>query len=81
MSLTDDFTVPMPRAGIPAISIPAGLSEGLPVGFQLASPAFSENRLFDAAYALEQAIGFDSWIGRQDAGPSSQTAGPDAPRR
>ena len=31
----------------------------LPVGFQLAGPAFSENRILDAAYALEQAIGFD----------------------
>ena len=46
-------------AGIPAISMPGGLSGGLPVGFQLAGPAFSENRLLDAAYALEQAIGFD----------------------
>jgi aspartyl-tRNA(Asn)/glutamyl-tRNA(Gln) amidotransferase subunit A len=54
----------MPLAGIPAISIPCGLSEGLPVGFQLASPAFSENRLLDAAYALEQAIGFDGSVAR-----------------
>jgi aspartyl-tRNA(Asn)/glutamyl-tRNA(Gln) amidotransferase subunit A len=60
MYLNDYFTVPMPLAGIPAISIPSGLSAGLPVGFQLASPAFSENRLLDAAYALEQAIGFDN---------------------
>jgi aspartyl-tRNA(Asn)/glutamyl-tRNA(Gln) amidotransferase subunit A len=34
-------------------------SGGLPVGLQLTGPAFSENRLLDAAYALEQAIGFD----------------------
>jgi aspartyl-tRNA(Asn)/glutamyl-tRNA(Gln) amidotransferase subunit A len=60
MYLNDYFTVPMPLAGIPAISIPCGLSEGLPVGFQLTSPAFSENRLLDAAHALEQAIGFDN---------------------
>jgi len=53
------LTVPMSLAGIPAISIPAGLSEGLPVGFQLAGPAFSENRIFEAAYALEQAIEFE----------------------
>jgi aspartyl-tRNA(Asn)/glutamyl-tRNA(Gln) amidotransferase subunit A len=58
MYLNDYFTVPMPLAGIPAISIPAGLSDDLPVGFQLAGPAFSENRILDAAYALEQAIGF-----------------------
>ncbi|MBV9919212.1 MAG: Asp-tRNA(Asn)/Glu-tRNA(Gln) amidotransferase subunit GatA [Solirubrobacterales bacterium] len=59
MYLNDFCTVPMPLAGIPAISIPCGLSGGLPVGFQLAGPAFSENRLLAAAYALEQAIGFD----------------------
>jgi aspartyl-tRNA(Asn)/glutamyl-tRNA(Gln) amidotransferase subunit A len=59
MYLNDFCTVPMPLAGIPAISIPSGLSQGLPVGFQLAGPAFSENRLLGAAYALEQAIGFD----------------------
>ena len=52
MYLNDYFTVPMSLAGIPAISIPSGLSEGLPVGFQLAGPAFSENRLLDAAHAL-----------------------------
>jgi aspartyl-tRNA(Asn)/glutamyl-tRNA(Gln) amidotransferase subunit A len=59
MYLNDFCTGPMPLAGIPAISIPSGLSEGLPVGFQLAGPAFSENRLLGAAYVLEQAIGFD----------------------
>ncbi|HET8976700.1 MAG TPA: Asp-tRNA(Asn)/Glu-tRNA(Gln) amidotransferase subunit GatA [Solirubrobacteraceae bacterium] len=65
MYLNDFCTVPMPLAGIPAISIPSGLSEDLPVGFQLAGPAFSENRLLDAAYALERAIGFDyarAWV-------------------
>ena len=60
MYLNDFCTVPMSLAGIPAISIPSGLSDGLPVGFQLAGPAFSENRLLDAAYALERAIGFDA---------------------
>jgi aspartyl-tRNA(Asn)/glutamyl-tRNA(Gln) amidotransferase subunit A len=59
MYVNDYCTVPMSLAGIPAISIPSGLSEGLPVGFQLAGPAFSENRILDAAFALEQAIGFD----------------------
>ena len=59
MYLNDFCTVPMSLAGIPAISIPNGLREGLPVGFQLAGPAFSENRILDAAHALEQAIGFD----------------------
>ena len=68
MYLSDFFTVPMSLAGIPAISIPAGLSEGLPVGFQLAGPAFSENRILDAAYALERAIGFDGSPARVGAG-------------
>jgi aspartyl-tRNA(Asn)/glutamyl-tRNA(Gln) amidotransferase subunit A len=60
MYLNDFCTVPMPLAGIPAVSIPCGLSEGLPVGFQVAGPAFSESRMLDVAYALEQAIGFDA---------------------
>jgi aspartyl-tRNA(Asn)/glutamyl-tRNA(Gln) amidotransferase subunit A len=61
MYMSDYCTVPMPLAGIPAISIPAGLADpGLPVGFQIAGPAFSENRMLDAAYALEQRIGFDT---------------------
>jgi aspartyl-tRNA(Asn)/glutamyl-tRNA(Gln) amidotransferase subunit A len=59
MYLSDYFTVPMSLAGIPALSIPVGLSDGLPVGLQLAGPAFSENRILDAAHALENAIGFD----------------------
>jgi aspartyl-tRNA(Asn)/glutamyl-tRNA(Gln) amidotransferase subunit A len=59
MYLNDFCTVPMSLAGIPAVSIPCGLSDGLPVGFQLAGPAFSEGRLLDAAYALERAVGFD----------------------
>ncbi|HLH13989.1 MAG TPA: amidase family protein, partial [Solirubrobacteraceae bacterium] len=66
MYLNDYCTVPMSLAGIPAISIPCGLSAssaeggGLPVGLQLAGPVFSENRLLDAAHALELAIGFDA---------------------
>jgi len=69
MYMSDSCTVPMSLAGIPAISIPAGLArpgdgtgapDGLPVGFQIAGPAFSENAILDAAFALEQAIGFDT---------------------
>jgi aspartyl-tRNA(Asn)/glutamyl-tRNA(Gln) amidotransferase subunit A len=59
MYASDVLTVPMSLAGIPAISIPGGLSEGLPVGVQLTGPAFSENRIFEAAYALEREIGFE----------------------
>jgi len=62
MYMNDFFTVPMSLAGIPAISIPAGTAEPdgggpqLPVGFQIAAPAFAEQRLLDAAHALERAI-------------------------
>jgi aspartyl-tRNA(Asn)/glutamyl-tRNA(Gln) amidotransferase subunit A len=59
MYLNDQLTVPMSLAGIPAISIPCGLSHDLPVGLQLAGPVFSENRLLDVAHALEQALAFD----------------------
>jgi aspartyl-tRNA(Asn)/glutamyl-tRNA(Gln) amidotransferase subunit A len=59
MYLNDYCTVPMSLAGIPAMSIPCGLADGLPVGLQLAGPAFSENRMLDAAHALELALGFD----------------------
>ncbi len=64
MYMNDFCTVPMSLAGTPAISIPCGLSDGLPVGFQLAGPAFSEGQLLEAAYALEQAIGFDGSAAR-----------------
>jgi len=70
MYLNDYCTVPMSLAGIPAISIPSGLSDGLPVGFQLAGPAFSENRLLDASYALEQALGFDGSPARNAGVPA-----------
>jgi aspartyl-tRNA(Asn)/glutamyl-tRNA(Gln) amidotransferase subunit A len=68
MYLNDYCTVPMSLAGIPAISIPNGLDGGLPTGFQLAGPAFSENRILDAAFALETAIGFDASGARKAAG-------------
>jgi aspartyl-tRNA(Asn)/glutamyl-tRNA(Gln) amidotransferase subunit A len=64
MYLNDFLAVPMSLAGIAAISIPSGLSDGLPVGFQLAGPAFSESRLLNAAYALERAINFDGSAAR-----------------
>jgi aspartyl-tRNA(Asn)/glutamyl-tRNA(Gln) amidotransferase subunit A len=68
MYLNDYCTVPVSLAGLPAISIPNGLADKLPTGFQIAGPAFSENRILDAAYALEQAIGFDGSWRRGEAG-------------
>jgi aspartyl-tRNA(Asn)/glutamyl-tRNA(Gln) amidotransferase subunit A len=59
MYLSDYCTVPMSLAGIPAVSIPAGLSAGLPVGLQIAGPALSEPRILEAAHALEVAFAFD----------------------
>ncbi len=59
MYLSDLLTIPSCMAGLPGLSIPCGLSEGLPVGLQLIGPQFSENTLFRAGHALERAIGFD----------------------
>ena len=60
MYLSDVLAIPPNMAGLPGLSIPCGLSEGLPVGLQLVGPQFSENLLFRVGHALEQAIGFDT---------------------
>jgi aspartyl-tRNA(Asn)/glutamyl-tRNA(Gln) amidotransferase subunit A len=60
MYLTDVLTIPPNMAGLPGLSIPCGLSEGLPVGLQLIGAQFSENTLFRTGHALERAIGFDT---------------------
>jgi aspartyl-tRNA(Asn)/glutamyl-tRNA(Gln) amidotransferase subunit A len=60
MYLADVLTIPPNMAGLPGLSIPCGLSEGLPVGLQLIGPQFAENSLFRTAHALEKAIGFDT---------------------
>jgi aspartyl-tRNA(Asn)/glutamyl-tRNA(Gln) amidotransferase subunit A len=60
MYLSDVLTIPSCLAGLPGLSIPCGLSEGLPVGLQLIGPQFSENTLFRTGHALERAIGFDA---------------------
>jgi len=59
MYLADLLTIPSNMAGLPGISIPCGLSDGLPVGLQLVGPQLSENTLFRAAHTLEQALAFD----------------------
>ena len=59
MYVSDVLTIPSNMAGLPGLSIPCGLSEGLPVGFQLIGRQFSENLLFRAGHALERAIQFD----------------------
>jgi aspartyl-tRNA(Asn)/glutamyl-tRNA(Gln) amidotransferase subunit A len=60
MYVSDVLTIPPNMAGLPGLSIPCGLSEGLPVGLQLIGAQFSENTLFRAGHALERAIGFDT---------------------
>jgi aspartyl-tRNA(Asn)/glutamyl-tRNA(Gln) amidotransferase subunit A len=64
MYLSDVLTIPSNMAGLPGLSIPCGLSDGLPVGFQLIGPQFSENVLFRTGHALERAIAFDYVPGR-----------------
>jgi aspartyl-tRNA(Asn)/glutamyl-tRNA(Gln) amidotransferase subunit A len=59
MYLSDVLTIPSNMAGLPGLSIPCGLSDGLPVGLQLVGPQFSENALFRAGHALERALAFD----------------------
>lgn len=52
--MCDLLTVPQNLVGCPAISIPCGFVEGLPVGMQITAPPLREDVLFRAAYALEQ---------------------------
>jgi aspartyl-tRNA(Asn)/glutamyl-tRNA(Gln) amidotransferase subunit A len=59
MYLSDVLTIPANMAGLPGLSIPCGLSAGLPVGLQLIGPQFSENILFRTGHALERALEFD----------------------
>ena len=60
MYACDLFTLPVNLSGMPGLSIPCGLSEGLPVGLQLLGPAFSEGTLLAAGHALERALKFEA---------------------
>ena len=59
MYLSDLLTIPSCMAGLPGLSMPCGLSEGLPVGLQLVGPQLAENTLFRVGHALERALEFD----------------------
>ncbi len=60
MYLNDVATVPASLAGVPALSLPNGLSaEGLPIGVQVMAPLMRDDLMYRAAWALEQEIGFD----------------------
>ena len=68
MYLNDIFTVPVNLAGLPAISIPAGLdASGYPLGLQIIGKAFQEQEILNLAYAMEDKINYknkitDWWI-------------------
>ncbi|WP_431878565.1 Asp-tRNA(Asn)/Glu-tRNA(Gln) amidotransferase subunit GatA [Micromonospora marina] len=57
MYLADLFTIPANLYGGPAISVPCGLSDGLPVGFQIMAPTLADDRMYRVAAALEGAVG------------------------
>jgi aspartyl-tRNA(Asn)/glutamyl-tRNA(Gln) amidotransferase subunit A len=63
MYLNDIFTVPVNLAGLPGISIPAGLDKkGYPLGLQIIGKAFDEQNLLNIAYAMEEKINFKNNI-------------------
>jgi aspartyl-tRNA(Asn)/glutamyl-tRNA(Gln) amidotransferase subunit A len=57
MYLNDLCTLPASLAGTPAISVPSGLSDGLPVALQVMAPALADDRCFRVAAAVESAVG------------------------
>jgi aspartyl-tRNA(Asn)/glutamyl-tRNA(Gln) amidotransferase subunit A len=78
MYLSDACTLPVNMAGLPGISIPCGLSDGLPVGLQLIGPAWSEVTLLRAARAFEALTATAAW---RNVEPTDLAAAddPDAP--
>ncbi len=65
MYLNDIFTVPVNLAGIPAISIPAGLdNQGYPLGLQIISKALDEQKILNIAFAMEKKISFSQSLNR-----------------
>ncbi|MCD9026078.1 Asp-tRNA(Asn)/Glu-tRNA(Gln) amidotransferase subunit GatA [Cohnella silvisoli] len=58
MYLNDICTIPVSLAGVPAISVPCGLADGLPVGLQIIGKPFDEQTVLRAAHAFESQTGF-----------------------
>ncbi len=58
MYLSDVYTIPASLAGIPGISVPCGLVDGLPVGLQILGPYMQDNLILDVAEVYEQATGW-----------------------
>jgi aspartyl-tRNA(Asn)/glutamyl-tRNA(Gln) amidotransferase subunit A len=82
MYLADACTVPLNVAGLPGISVPCGLSDGLPVGLQLLGRAWDELRLFSIARGYEAITATADWRGQEptDLARASDPATP-APKR
>jgi aspartyl-tRNA(Asn)/glutamyl-tRNA(Gln) amidotransferase subunit A len=73
MYLNDVFTVPASLAGVPAMSVPAGLdAQGLPLGLQIIGRHFDEETVFAVGAALEKAAGFTSLPAIRAAGGSEK---------
>ena len=74
MYLNDIATIPANLAGVPGISVPAGLAEedGLPVGFQVLAPALADDRLYRVGAALEALL--ERAVGRPAARPQARRA-------
>jgi aspartyl-tRNA(Asn)/glutamyl-tRNA(Gln) amidotransferase subunit A len=64
MYLADVFVCAISLAGLPALSLPVGRSEGLPIGAQIIAPYFEEERLLAAAAALERVISAEAEVER-----------------
>ena len=73
MYLADACTLPVNMAGLPGISVPCGLSDGLPVGLQLIGPAWSEAPLCALARAYEGITAGAGWRGIEPPGLAGQT--------
>lgn len=58
MYMNDVLTVPVNMAGLPGMSIPAGLADGMPVGLQIIGKPFDEETMYKAAYTFEQSTDF-----------------------
>ena len=65
MYLSDTYTIAVNLAGLPAMSVPAGMADGLPVGLQLIGNYFDEGRLLNAAHRFQQVT---DWHARMPAG-------------
>ena len=62
MYMNDILTIPVNLAGLPGMSLPAGFSNGLPIGLLLIAPRFAESTMYRAGYAFEQSTDFHKAI-------------------